>query len=242
MQIETAEDCPRQGPPCDIWTKRLVQTVMAHILWYPLRKQSVMARELNKSKVSMFRVLRSDLGLKGYQQSTGHFLTLCLKEQRVIKSVCLLQHYTIDNQRRILFIDEKIFNIKKALWIQRGHHPASAMVWWGVVYDGITKSHFCEKVVKTTVRVYENTMMESVASLWTTIVQKWTLQLGWIQHPPSRQTLLRTGPGGMCWTSLLWVIGLLAALTSIHWTICEQCLRACSVRRDSSISTAWSAR
>ena len=46
-------------------------------------------------------VLRNDkhTGLKAYQQSAGHFLTLHLIEQRVIKWTCHLQHYTNSSQR-----------------------------------------------------------------------------------------------------------------------------------------------
>ena len=42
------------------------------------------------------------------------------------------------------------------------HHPASVMVWWGVAYDATTKLHFCEKEVKTSAKVYENTVLEPI--------------------------------------------------------------------------------
>ena len=117
----------------------------------------------------MSRLLRGDLGLKAYRRSTGHFLTPQLKQMWVIKCKRVLQRYAGNGHRRILFKDEKIFNIEesfnrrndkiyatssrdareKAPKIQRAHYPVSVMVWWGVSYDGTTQMHFCEKGVKT---------------------------------------------------------------------------------------------
>ena len=88
METGTLVDHPQQSHPCIIRTRRLVQTVAARIQWNPVKKQSVIAWELNIPKIFMSGVLRSDLGLKAYQQSTGYLLTLCLKEQRAIKSKC----------------------------------------------------------------------------------------------------------------------------------------------------------
>ena len=92
METGTVVDHPQQGRPCIIRTRRLTQTVAASIQWNSMEKQSVVAWELNVSKMSMSDVLRSDIGLKAYQQSTSHFLTLCLKEQGAIKAKCLFQH------------------------------------------------------------------------------------------------------------------------------------------------------
>ena len=97
----------------------------------------------------MFHVL-SYLELKVYQLSTGHFFTPHLKEQ-VMKSKCLLQFKQSMARGEFFFTDEKIFNIEEAFnrqndhvyastsqepsekvpRIQRGHHPASVIVWWG---------------------------------------------------------------------------------------------------------------
>ena len=142
-----------QTTRCRIRTKRLVQTVAAHIQWNSVKNQYVVVWELNISMLFMSGVLRNDLGLKAYQQSTGHFLTLHLKEQRLIKSKCLLQCYTNNGQRRISFHRWKYLqywggfqlanwpslylNILRNLWqgskIQRDHHPVSVMVLLGSV-------------------------------------------------------------------------------------------------------------
>ena len=99
METGTVVDLPQQGLQCSIRTKRLIQTVAAHIQWNPVKKQSVVAWELNIPKMFMSDVLRSDQGLKVYQQSTSHFLTLRLKDHRAINSKCLFEHYTDIDQR-----------------------------------------------------------------------------------------------------------------------------------------------
>ena len=88
---------------CSIRPRRLVQIVVARIQWNPAKKQSVVAWELKISKMFNSGVLRIDLGVKAYQQSTSLFLTLHLKEQSVIQSKCHFQHYADNGQRRISF-------------------------------------------------------------------------------------------------------------------------------------------
>ena len=52
----------------------------------------------------------------------------------------------------------------KAPKIQRDHH--TTWFCWGVSYDATTKLHFCEKGVKTSAKVYENTVLEPVVKLF----------------------------------------------------------------------------
>lgn len=178
----SVKDRPRDGRPRTVRTPAAQKAVAARIRRNPVRKQSVMARELNISKRSMSRLLSEDLGLKAYRRSTGHYLDARLKKQRVLKCRRLLQRYAHNGHRRILFTDEKIFTIEesfnrqndrvyasssreareKAPKVQRGHHPSSVMVWWGVSYSGATQLHFCEKGVKTSAKVYENTVLEPI--------------------------------------------------------------------------------
>lgn len=195
----TIEDRPRQGRPRTVRSRKVVQAVAARIRRNPVRRQSVMAREMNISKMSMSRILRSDLGVRAYRRSTGHFLTPQLKRQRELKCKRLLQRYADNGHRRILFTDEKIFNIEESYNRQndrvyatssrearekvpkliRGHHPSSVMVWWGVAYDGATKLHFCEKGVKTSAQVYETTVLEPIVKpLSNTLFQnlRWSFQ------------------------------------------------------------------
>ena len=158
-----------------------------------------MAQELNISTWSMSRLLGENLGLRAYCWSTGHFLIPQLKKQRELKCKCLLQQYANNGHQNILFTDDKIFTIEESFnywndrvyaWSsreaseivpkdERGHHPSSVMVWWGVSYSGATQLHFCEKGVKTSVKVYENTVLEPIVrGLNTTLFrnQLWTFK------------------------------------------------------------------
>lgn len=182
VETGTVEDRPRSGRPRSVRTPELVKTVAARIRRNPVRQQAVLARELSVSKILMTRILRSDLGLKAYRRTTGYFLTPQLKQMRMMKCKCLLQRYAGNGHKRIFFTDEKIFNIEqsfnrqndkiyatssrdareRAPKIQRAHHPASVMVWWGVTYDGTIELHFCKKGVKTSAKVYVDTVLEPV--------------------------------------------------------------------------------
>ncbi|KAJ4434476.1 hypothetical protein ANN_23038 [Periplaneta americana] len=159
----SVKDRPREGRPRTVRTAAAQKAVAARIRRNPVRKQSVMAREVNMSQRSMSRLLSEDLGLRAYRRSTGHYLDARLKKQRVLKCRRLLQRYVNNGHRRILFTDEKIFTIEesfnrqndrvyascsreareKAPKVQRDHHPSSVMVWWGA-------------------KVYENTVLEPI--------------------------------------------------------------------------------
>nr|AEO90418.1 putative MhmaT1 transposase [Misgolas hubbardi] len=175
-------DLPRKGRSSTVRTARVVKAVASRIRRNPVRSQAVMDRELNISRVSMSRVLRSNLGLRAYRRRTGHFLTPQLMQQRVLKARRLLKRFAHNHHRQILFSDEKIFTIEESFnsqndrvyastsqeaqdiapRIMRGHYPASVMVWWGVSYEGATELHFCEKGVKTSAKVYQDTVLEPV--------------------------------------------------------------------------------
>lgn len=182
--IETGgvDDRSRPGRPRSIRTPEVINAVKARIRRNPLRKQKIMAREMTLSKMSMSRIIKQDLGLGAYKKHTGHLLTAALKQKRRVRSKCLLSKYAQGMHRKILFTDEKIFTVEEKFnkqndriyarsskeaaelvpRVQKGHHPASVMVWWGVSYDGVTKLHFCEKGVKTSANVYQNTVLDKV--------------------------------------------------------------------------------
>ena len=173
-------DCRRSSaarPPMQHQNQEAGQTLVAHIRWNPVKKQLVVDLELNISKRFVSGVLRSDLGLKAYQQSTGHFLILHLKEHRAIKSKCLLHRYA--NRGEFLFIDENIFNIEEGF--QSENWPSSGLnisrnLWQGskhperpsscLSHDLVGTVVWCHHpapfVWKTSANVYENTVSEPV--------------------------------------------------------------------------------
>lgn len=192
-------DRPRSGRPRSVRTPRAVKAVQNRIYRNPLRKQQIMSREMNISKVSISRIIKYDLGLRAYKRHTGHLLTAALKQKRKQKSKALIRQYAKNRHRKIMFTDEKIFTVEESFnkqndrvyaqsslqanelvpRVQRGHHPASVMVWWGVAYDGVTKLHFCEKGVKTSAKVYQSDVLEKVVKPLNSTLFKnepWTFQ------------------------------------------------------------------
>lgn len=175
-------DRQRSGRPRTTRTPQAIKAVKQRIDRNPLRKQKILSREMQIEPSSMSRILKQDLGLSAYKRHTGHLLTNALKKARKRKSKELLRRHADNGHRRILFTDEKIFTVEESFnkqndrvyalssrqaselvpKVQRGHHPASVMVWWGVAYDGVTKLHFCEKGVKTSAKVYQSDVLEKV--------------------------------------------------------------------------------
>lgn len=171
-------DRQRSGRPRTVRTPSAIKAVQSRIRRKPLRKQKILSREMKISQKSMSRIIKEDLALGAYKRHTGHLLTVALKQ----KSKALRSRYAKNAHRRILFTDEKIFTVEESFnkqndrvyarssreaselipRVERGHHPASVMVWWGVSYDGVTDLHFCEKGVKTSAKVYQTTVLEDV--------------------------------------------------------------------------------
>lgn len=175
-------DRQRAGRPRSARTKNVVKAIRSRIDRCPLRKQKIIAREMNIAPRTVSRIIRDDLHLRAYKRSTGHLLTEKLKAIRYERSKKLKRLHGKSGYKNILFTDEKIFTIEekfnkqndriyarssneakqKVPVVQRGHHPSSIMVWWGVSWHGVTPIHFCETGVKTSAKVYENTVLEHV--------------------------------------------------------------------------------
>ena len=122
----------------------------------------------------MSHILRDNLRLGAYRRCVGHLLGRRLRKIRLERCKILLKRFLKNEHCHILFSDEKIFTIgekfnrqndrvyarscyeakEKLPRVQKGHHPLSVMVWWGVLYCGMTNIHFCESGVKTNGAVY----------------------------------------------------------------------------------------
>lgn len=181
---ETGDVCDRQrsGRTRTVRTKKAIEAVRSRVNRKPLRKQKILSREMKISPRTVSRILKEDLGLKAYKRYTGHLLTDKLKAIRRERSKKLLRLYGKKRYKNILFTDEKIFTVEekynkqndrvyartsyeakdKVPRVQRGHHPASVMVWWGVSWQGVTPIHFCESGVKISAKVYQQNCLEPV--------------------------------------------------------------------------------
>lgn len=182
IHLSSVDDKARSGRPRSVRTPDVIKKVRERIRRNPVRKQKIMAQQLQMSRMSVSRLLNQDLGLRAYRRCTGHLLNTRLKKIRLERSRNLLRRHAKNQHRRILFSDEKIFTIEQkfnrqndrvyarsreesrqvAPRVLRGHHPASVMVWLGVSYQGATEVHFCEKGVKTSANVYVEEVLEKV--------------------------------------------------------------------------------
>ena len=178
---QSIKDRPRSGRKRSVRTKNTIKAVENRIRRNPLRKQKIM-REMGISPRSMSRIIKHDLKMSAYRRMTGQRLTVSLKKIRAERATTLLSRYANSAHRKILFSDEKIFNIEqkynrqndkvyarssreaqeKVGRVERGHHPSSVMVWWGVSFDGTTKLHFCNQGVKTRAKNYQEDILEKV--------------------------------------------------------------------------------
>lgn len=182
LGTSSVDDNKRSGRPRTVRTAQAVNAVRARIRRNPLRKQKILSREMKIKPRTLSRIIKDDLKLGAYRRYTGHTLNRTLMSKRVDRSKKLLARYAGGKHKNILFTDEKIFTIEEHFnkqndrvyahsskeasqvveRVQRGHHPASVMVWWGVSYHGVTKLHFCEKGVKTSAKVYQETILNDV--------------------------------------------------------------------------------
>ena len=121
-------------------------------------------------------------------RSKGRLLTAVLKEIRRTRAKRLLQRQAYKGQENILFTGEKIFTIEEQynnkynkIYAQKflevrsegagGLHPSYVMVWWGGVPSEVTPLHFCDKGVKTGARVYQEDVLQGVATPLNTTFQ-----------------------------------------------------------------------
>lgn len=179
-EVSSVEDKKRTGRPRSARTPAVIKAIKARIARNPVRKQKLMALQMGVSRKTVKQVLNEDLSLRAYKKKSGHLLNTRLKAIRLKRSRVLLKRYAKNRHRDILFTDEKIFDIeekynkqndrvyarsseeagKKVPRVQHGHHPSSVMVWLGVSYYGPTEVHFCEKGVKTSAKVYQETVLD----------------------------------------------------------------------------------
>lgn len=182
LEVSSVDDKARSGRPRTSRNSAVVKAVREKIRRNPLRKQKIMAREMKIPTRTMSRIIKQDLGLGAYRRTTGQRLTATLRNIRAKRAKALIRRHANEGHRQILFTDEKIFTVEqkynrqndrvyahssreaadKIGKIERGHHPAAVMVWWGVAYDGVTQLHFCEQGVKTRAANYQTDILENV--------------------------------------------------------------------------------
>ena len=139
-----------------IRTKKLVQQVKKYLV-KDKRKKSVrkIAKSLNVSRTTIQRVVKSDLGYKSYIKRVSPKLTEMQKQKRHSFGIWARKNITKEIARKIMFSDEKKFDIDGAYNSQQadeigGVHqkrkfPQSVMVWLGVCFNGVNSPFIIEK-------------------------------------------------------------------------------------------------
>ncbi len=87
----------------------------ARLMWNPLWKQKIMAREMQIAPRTMSRILPNDLGLRAYKCYTRHLLITKLKEIRRVKVQKLLKSYESGAYHDILSRMRKLSILRRPL-------------------------------------------------------------------------------------------------------------------------------
>ncbi|KAL1463846.1 hypothetical protein WDU94_015547 [Cyamophila willieti] len=112
-EMSSVDDRPRSGRPREVRKRSVIKAVRSRIRRNPLRKQNILSREMKIPVRTMSRIITQDLGLRAYRRRTAHRLTPTLRRIRATRSKKLLDRYANGGYKKILFTDEKIFNIEE---------------------------------------------------------------------------------------------------------------------------------
>ena len=148
------------GPQRSKRTKILVQKVKQHLVRSQKQKSSrKLAKSLNVSRTTIGRVIKDDLGFKSYVKRVAPKLTDAQKQKRYSFGIWARKNIRKSMVRKILFSDEKRFDIdgvynrqndriyapnraqadEKGGVYRKTKFPQGVMVWLGVCYDGVTR-------------------------------------------------------------------------------------------------------
>lgn len=128
-----------------------------------------MATDMKILQRTVSSTIKEDLGLGAYRTTADQQSSEVIRQITATRANKLLQQYAKNRHREILFIDEQMciveekfnrqndrvcaHNFREAAEqiqrVERGHRPATVLVWRGVSYEGVTQLHFCEQGVKT---------------------------------------------------------------------------------------------
>ncbi|CAF0740495.1 unnamed protein product [Didymodactylos carnosus] len=147
-------------------TKRLIKQIKFHFLQSKKRMSTQkLAMVHNVSRRTMQRLIKDDLGYKSYIKRVAPKLTDTEKKKRFSFGIWARKNVRKSLSRKILFSDEKRFDIdgvynkqNDRIWapsreqadLNGGIHrktkfPQGVMVWLGVCHDGVTRPVIIEK-------------------------------------------------------------------------------------------------
>jgi inhibitor of nuclear factor kappa-B kinase subunit alpha len=165
---------------CSVRTPNLIKAIKARFKRNPARSVRKVAREMKISETTMRRLVSNNLQLRSYKLRKGHMLNARQRQARLEKCKRLLLRFNDEDVEKIIFSDEKMFNVEmswnaqnnriyatqrsdipiSAQIRQRTSHPASVMVWAGVSMNGKTDLVFVDKGIKIKSQNYIDDILE----------------------------------------------------------------------------------
>ena len=175
-------DRPKSGRPRGARTPQLRKRIRQLIQRNPRRSARKVARVVGISHTSMSRLLRQDLHLRPYKPPAAQFLSPQIRATRLRRCRALSRRLTFAEIQRVLFSDEKIFEVEEKLSPQnnrvyaarltdlpdstrlrkRKQHPDSLMVWAGVSSAGTTALRFIPRGQSLTAQYYRDHILQAV--------------------------------------------------------------------------------
>ncbi|KAI6659863.1 hypothetical protein LOD99_14203 [Oopsacas minuta] len=179
-------DRRRPGRPRTVRTFSKISRVSQRIRRNPSRSIRIMAKEIQISRESKRRIVRSDVQMKVYKLNKSQLLSEQNKNKRLQKCKELVSRFTNHTHRDILFSDEKLITVEQVLnskndrilatakntlpkstfQVSRAKMPASVMVWGGITFDGRTPLVFIPQGLKINQTVYRDLILKKVVEPW----------------------------------------------------------------------------
>lgn len=146
------------GRPRKVRTKNAIKFIKNRLKSKKRLSSNKFAKELNISQRSVRRILHEDLGCSAYKIRKEPAIKDDQKDKRVKFANWILNNFTEDQTKKILFSDEKIFSLDGVYNIQNDRiwavnrkeadkkggikrlnkFPTKVMVWLGVCVEGLT--------------------------------------------------------------------------------------------------------
>lgn len=193
------KDRQRSGRPRTANTPKHRKIIRERIRRNFRRSMRKIASDIGISPRTVGRICKSELGCKSLKLQKGQHMTDKVAEVRKKRCQALRRRHGANRHRKILFSDEKFFNIEQAHNIQndrvlvpsssvanrrgrsisRTQKPAGLMVWAGVSTTGKTPLVFVQKGVKINADNYLQDILQAVVLPWARAHysnERWTFQ------------------------------------------------------------------